>query len=176
MKAGSRERRTVGMAGLLGWRVIKEGAMTQRRRKKEIEIRRCSTALISNFGLITAALYKSSETPLFRQSAESCRCFFGTKSLITITKGADRRVARHKDNQRAYVVSIRHCSRRAAQLLLVPSFRALLCSTHASSGHISPAHRYVWSVYSDKVKKSYDHLFWACRRVTGWVSRLCRIP
>lgn len=153
MGAGSPEWCAVGIAGLLGWRVIRKSAMTEREREKEIGektlFERSSPALDS-----LQLLYLPFEISLFKQCTERCRCLFTINVWLPLQKV--RLWTRNKDDQRAYIASslaIRHCSRWAVQLLLVPLFRALPCNIHASSIHVSLSQSYC------------GHLIWQSQKV-----------
>lgn len=75
------------LRGVEGW--LRRVPWQKRERTKEIVKRSCSTALISNFGLITAALYKSFEISLFKQSADRCQCLFRTNLWLPLQKASE---------------------------------------------------------------------------------------
>lgn len=141
----------------------------EKERKKGIEKRCCSTALISNFGLITAALYTSFEIPLFKHFAESCQCLFRANLWLPLQKGEDRRVVRHRQWEYIHFVLAPHTS--LWQMGCAAFIGALVRSIALQYSCLAMS-KLDWSFYFGKVKKSYYHLLCACRRVTGWVSRL----
>lgn len=135
-RAGSLQRCAVGMAGLLCWRVIKKGALTERGRAEEIEKRHCSTALIPNFGLITAALYKSFEISLFKRFAESCQCLLRTNLWLPLQKA---QIGEERDTKTMGELTVRRLgwpyvivADGLCSFYLVSLFRALLCNIHVS--------------------------------------------
>lgn len=134
MRVGSLERCAVGMAGLLGWRVIKKGALTESGRE-ETEKRHCSTALISNFGLITAALYKSFEFSLFKQSTESCQCLFRMNLWLPLQKA---KIGEQSDSKTMGVLTLSLGSPYVVaadglcKFHLASLFKASLCNIHVS--------------------------------------------
>lgn len=75
------------LRGVEGW--LRRVPWQKRERMKEIVKRSCSTALISKFGLITAALYKSFEISLFKQSADRCQCLFRTNLWLPLQKASE---------------------------------------------------------------------------------------
>lgn len=169
MGVGSLERCAVGMATLLGWRVIKKGALTERERKTVIEKRRCSTALISNFGLITAALYKSFEIPLFKQSAESCQCLFRANLWLPLQKASES-----SETQRQWESIRRLLARHTSlQQMGCAAFIGALVQSVAVQYSCLTKSKLDWPFYFGKVKKS--PMLWACRWVSGWVSTSCTV-
>lgn len=135
--AGSRRRCAVGMSALRGWRVIKEGALTEKGK---------------NEGDSEKKLFYSSHLQLWTHYSCSVQVFWNftfqtirwslpvsiqNKSLITITKGERERWDDKDNGVRAYVVcwaATRHRGRWAAQLLKAPLFTTffffLPCNIH----------------------------------------------
>lgn len=80
------ERCAMGMAGLLGWRVIRKGAMTEKGKRRRHWEKMFYSSHLRLWIHYNRSLYKTFEIPLFKQYAESCQCLLRVKLWLPLQK------------------------------------------------------------------------------------------
>lgn len=168
VSAGSPERCAAGLAGLLGWRVIKRAAMTRRGGGGGARDRDGEKILFSNFGLITAALWN----PTF----QTIRWKLPVSGWLPLQKTGESAERDTMTIKRADVATSHRSSRWAVQILLVPLFLgASLCKYSCPVSSRPSEWKLVWSFHF--TAKSKSHMIICYELVgesAGWVSRLWR--
>ena len=151
------------MAGLLGWRVIKKGAVTERRRGGGGQ--REETSYRARLQLLESLQLRLLWNPAFHTISWETPVSLQKDSLIVSVSSL---LYRWPFCLRCPPPPVRHRSRWAVQRLLVPLFGCTARQYSCLVFLVCPSKsKLVWSFYFDKVKESNDRLLRAGRRVAA---------